>query len=76
MAKVQRAVNLGNINEDIDISKVGENDMPSRWALECGGSPSRGPSLDHRKVALVATWVTNLSVKLGLTPNLTYSQVA
>jgi hypothetical protein len=27
MAKVPRAINLGNINEDVDIFKVRENDM-------------------------------------------------
>jgi hypothetical protein len=28
MAKVPKVVNLRNINEDIDIFKVGEDDMP------------------------------------------------
>jgi len=28
MAKVLRVVNFENINKNVDISKVGENDMP------------------------------------------------
>jgi hypothetical protein len=40
-----------NVNRDVDISKVGENDMPSRWTLKCGGLPSWGPSLNHHGAA-------------------------
>jgi hypothetical protein len=29
MAKMPKAITLGNINKDVDISKVGESDMPS-----------------------------------------------
>ncbi len=38
--------------------------------LKWRGSPTWGPSSDHHGSAPVADWVTNLSVKLGLTPGL------
>lgn len=47
---------------------------PSRQTLKCGGSTNHDPSLDHRGVALVATWVMNLNVGLGLTHGLTCSR--
>ncbi len=57
----------------LGLSNKGTLIWPYRQTLKCVGLPSQGPSLDHHGAALVAAWVTSISVGLGLTPGLKYS---
>jgi hypothetical protein len=56
--------------------KWGRVTCPFMWTLKCGGLFSRGPSLDHHGATPMTTWVTSLSVGLGLTFDLINSRAA